>query len=142
MGTRNSPSSGCHAGIGLDEQVATRCFTYPQLISKSYVPHTLARMWGATRRNLGVRSTKHLVNAMICAPGRTRTYDRQIRRLLLYPLSYGGLARRASRHRLASASYLVRAAPRVDHALPLAVVDRARHVTSRWLWSSNEGTGQ
>ena len=27
---------------------------------------------------------------MFCAPGRTRTYDRQIRRLLLYPLSYGG----------------------------------------------------
>jgi hypothetical protein len=26
----------------------------------------------------------------VCAPGRTRTYDRQIRRLLLYPLSYGG----------------------------------------------------
>ena len=26
----------------------------------------------------------------ICAPGRNRTYDRQIRRLLLYPLSYGG----------------------------------------------------
>jgi hypothetical protein len=26
-----------------------------------------------------------------CAPGRNRTYDRQIRRLLLYPLSYGGL---------------------------------------------------
>jgi hypothetical protein len=30
------------------------------------------------------------VRAMFCAPGRTRTYDRQIRRLLLYPLSYGG----------------------------------------------------
>jgi ketosteroid isomerase-like protein len=27
---------------------------------------------------------------MFCAPGRNRTYDRQIRRLLLYPLSYGG----------------------------------------------------
>jgi hypothetical protein len=27
------------------------------------------------------------------APGRTRTYDRQIRRLLLYPLSYGGGSR-------------------------------------------------
>ena len=27
---------------------------------------------------------------LFCAPGRTRTYDRQIRRLLLYPLSYGG----------------------------------------------------
>ena len=32
----------------------------------------------------------------ICAPGRTRTYDRQIRRLLLYPLSYGGLERAVS----------------------------------------------
>ena len=29
---------------------------------------------------------------MIGAPGRNRTYDRQIRRLLLYPLSYGGRA--------------------------------------------------
>jgi hypothetical protein len=27
---------------------------------------------------------------VFCAPGRNRTYDRQIRRLLLYPLSYGG----------------------------------------------------
>ena len=35
--------------------------------------------------------SKHLVKDMFCAPGRTRTYDRQIRRLLLYPLSYGGL---------------------------------------------------
>ena len=34
------------------------------------------------------------VRAMFCAPGRTRTYDRQIRRLLLYPLSYGGLGTR------------------------------------------------
>jgi hypothetical protein len=34
---------------------------------------------------------KTLSQHMICAPGRTRTYDRQIRRLLLYPLSYGGL---------------------------------------------------
>jgi hypothetical protein len=31
---------------------------------------------------------------MFCAPGRNRTYDRQIRRLLLYPLSYGGLGTR------------------------------------------------
>jgi hypothetical protein len=36
---------------------------------------------------------EHLVRAMFCAPGRTRTYDRQIRRLLLYPLSYGGQER-------------------------------------------------
>jgi hypothetical protein len=34
------------------------------------------------------------VRALFCAPGRTRTYDRQIRRLLLYPLSYGGLETR------------------------------------------------
>jgi hypothetical protein len=33
---------------------------------------------------------KNLVRTMFCAPGRNRTYDRQIRRLLLYPLSYGG----------------------------------------------------
>jgi hypothetical protein len=33
---------------------------------------------------------EHLVRAKFCAPGRNRTYDRQIRRLLLYPLSYGG----------------------------------------------------
>jgi hypothetical protein len=33
---------------------------------------------------------EHLIRAMFCAPGRNRTYDRQIRRLLLYPLSYGG----------------------------------------------------
>jgi hypothetical protein len=32
---------------------------------------------------------------MFCAPGRNRTYDRQIRRLLLYPLSYGGRERAA-----------------------------------------------
>ena len=31
--------------------------------------------------------------ATCCAPGRTRTYARQIRRLLLYPLSYGGSPR-------------------------------------------------
>ena len=30
---------------------------------------------------------------MFRAPGRNRTYDRQIRRLLLYPLSYGGRER-------------------------------------------------
>ena len=37
-----------------------------------------------------ISKLEHLVRAMFCAPGRTRTYDRQIRRLLLYPLSYGG----------------------------------------------------
>ena len=34
-----------------------------------------------------------LVRAIFCAPGRNRTYDRQFRRLLLYPLSYGGQER-------------------------------------------------
>ena len=29
----------------------------------------------------------------VLRPGRNRTYDRQIRRLLLYPLSYGGWKR-------------------------------------------------
>ena len=43
----------------------------------------------------------HLVRAMFCAPGRNRTYDRQIRRLLLYPLSYGGRERRPCCGRLA-----------------------------------------
>jgi hypothetical protein len=38
-----------------------------------------------------IAKLEHLVRAMFCAPGRNRTYDRQIRRLLLYPLSYGGL---------------------------------------------------
>ena len=38
-----------------------------------------------------ISKLEYLVRAMFCAPGRTRTYDRQIRRLLLYPLSYGGL---------------------------------------------------
>jgi hypothetical protein len=37
-----------------------------------------------------ITKLEHLVRAMFCAPGRNRTYDRQIRRLLLYPLSYGG----------------------------------------------------
>ena len=37
-----------------------------------------------------ISKLEYLVRAMFCAPGRTRTYDRQIRRLLLYPLSYGG----------------------------------------------------
>jgi hypothetical protein len=41
-----------------------------------------------------ISKLEHLVRAMFCAPGRTRTYDRQIRRLLLYPLSYGGQERR------------------------------------------------
>ena len=34
-----------------------------------------------------------LIIAVSCAPGRSRTYDRQIRRLLLYPLSYRGRGR-------------------------------------------------
>ena len=40
-----------------------------------------------------ISKLKYLVRAMFCAPGRNRTYDRQIRRLLLYPLSYGGRER-------------------------------------------------
>ena len=40
-----------------------------------------------------ISKPEHLVRAMFCAPGRNRTYDRQIRRLLLYPLSYGGRER-------------------------------------------------
>ena len=40
-----------------------------------------------------ISKLEHLVRAMFCAPGRNRTYDRQIRRLLLYPLSYGGRER-------------------------------------------------
>jgi hypothetical protein len=39
-----------------------------------------------------ISKLEYLVRAMYCAPGRNRTYDRQIRRLLLYPLSYGGQA--------------------------------------------------
>jgi hypothetical protein len=39
-----------------------------------------------------ISKLEHLVRAMFCAPGRNRTYDQQIRRLLLYPLSYGGRA--------------------------------------------------
>jgi hypothetical protein len=51
---------------------------------------------------------EHLVIAMFCAPGRTRTYDRQIRRLLLYPLSYGGLE---ARRRCPTASSPITVAP-------------------------------
>jgi hypothetical protein len=40
-----------------------------------------------------ISKIEHLVRVMFCAPGRNRTYDRQIRRLLLYPLSYGGQER-------------------------------------------------
>jgi hypothetical protein len=55
------------------------------------VPHrgNLSRMWGATP-SVSISKLEPLVRAMFCAPGRNRTYDRQIRRLLLYPLSYGG----------------------------------------------------
>ena len=38
-------------------------------------------------------SYDHHDNFVNGAPGRTRTSDRQIRSLLLYPLSYGGHAR-------------------------------------------------
>jgi hypothetical protein len=42
------------------------------------------------RQRLERAKLEYIVRAMFSAPGRTRTYDRQIRRLLLYPLSYGG----------------------------------------------------
>jgi hypothetical protein len=58
-----------------------------------------------------ISKLEHLVRTMFCAPGRNRTYDRQIRRLLLYPLSYGG-RERAVRTRTASSRITV--AP--DHA--------------------------
>jgi hypothetical protein len=48
---------------------------------------------------------------MFCAPGRNRTYDRQIRRLLLYPLSYGGRERAV---RTSTTSSRITVAP--DHA--------------------------
>ena len=47
---------------------------------------------------------------MNCAPGRTRTYDRQIRRLLLYPLSYGGGSRALRSSPTRRASYRSRPA--------------------------------
>ena len=50
-------------------------------------------MW-EQRRPAADLKLEYLVRAMFCAPGRNRTYDRQIRRLLLYPLSYGGLGTR------------------------------------------------
>jgi hypothetical protein len=53
----------------------------------------------------------YLVRARFCAPGRNRTYDRQIRRLLLYPLSYGG---RECAVRTSTASSRITVAP--DHA--------------------------
>ena len=45
---------------------------------------------GSNAVTLTTPELEYLVRAMFCAPGRNRTYDRQIRRLLLYPLSYGG----------------------------------------------------
>src|SRR5829696_3757329 len=48
-------------------------------------------IWGATPARVQSLELQRLVGAVYGAPGRTRTYDRQIRRLLLYPLSYGGL---------------------------------------------------
>jgi hypothetical protein len=45
---------------------------------------------GSDTLHVRTSKLKYLVKAIFCAPGRTRTYDRQIRRLLLYPLSYGG----------------------------------------------------
>ena len=54
------------------------------------MPHVGSDVGSDTLRE-GILKLEHLVIAMFCAPGRNRTYDRQIRRLLLYPLSYGGL---------------------------------------------------
>jgi hypothetical protein len=53
------------------------------------IPHVGSDVGSDTTR-VWISKLEHLVRAMLCAPGRTRTYDRQIRRLLLYPLSYGG----------------------------------------------------
>ena len=58
-----------------------------------------------------ISKLESLVGAMFCAPGRNRTYDRQIRRLLLYPLSYGG---RECAVRTSTASSRITVAP--DHA--------------------------
>ena len=61
---------GLRGGVArhyLLEQLGSRQYRLPDWITASGSPRT-----------------------MFCAPGRTRTYDRQIRRLLLYPLSYGG----------------------------------------------------
>jgi hypothetical protein len=68
-------------------------------------------MWGATPYVLLIVKLAHLVRPMFCAPGRNRTYDRQIRRLLLYPLSYGGRERVV---RTSTASSRITVAP--DHA--------------------------
>jgi hypothetical protein len=51
-----------------------------------------------------ISKLEDLVSAMFCAPGRNRTYDRQIRRLLLYPLSYGGLEHASGQYGPARAS--------------------------------------
>ena len=67
---------------------------------------------------------KHLAKAVFCAPGRNRTYDRQIRRLLLYPLSYGGLGSEVL-HRLGPLSILARqpeAPPQDVHGRPLRLI--------------------
>jgi hypothetical protein len=53
-----------------------------------------------------ISKLEYLVGAIFCAPGRNRTYDRQIRRLLLYPLSYGG-QKRAVRSRTAGSRITV-----------------------------------
>ena len=58
-----------------------------------------------------IPKSEHLVRDMFGAPGRNRTYDRQIRRLLLYPLSYGGWERAV---RTSTASSRITVAP--DHA--------------------------
>ena len=65
----------------------------------------ISRSTRSARRLAACVRSAH-VRAMFCAPGRTRTYDRQIRRLLLYPLSYGG-RERAVRDRTAGSRITV-----------------------------------
>ena len=60
-------------------------------------------MWGATRF-LTDLETRAPSQSHVLRPGRNRTYDRQIRRLLLYPLSYGGQKRAVRAVRPARAS--------------------------------------
>ena len=64
-----------------------------------------ASRWRAPPSSLSLRSSvcfrfcrgpsRNALRARACAPGRTRTCDLEIRRLLLYPLSYGGHGTRA-----------------------------------------------
>jgi hypothetical protein len=51
--------------------------------------HLWGVMWESVAERV-LRFRKAPCRRLLCAPGRNRTYDRQIRRLLLYPLSYRG----------------------------------------------------